>query len=367
MIIRVPHERYGPGQRLDRFPVPAYPCIMVMMQELKKLLEDLPKAELHIHIEGSLEPVMMLELAERNAVELPYADIDAISQAYNFDCLQDFLDLYYQGMSVLLTEQDFHDLTWAYLLRCKQQNVVHCEIFFDPQGHTQRGVRFETFMQGFGSALDKARSELGISSKLIMCFLRHLDEQSALDTLQDALPYLDQISGVGLDSSELGYPPELFRNVFTKAAELGLKRVAHAGEEGPPEYIYQALDLLQVDRIDHGNRALEDVALVDRLVREDMPLTVCPQSNLRLAVISDMASHPIKRMLALGLNACINSDDPAYFGAYMNENFFALIDAVELNRAEIVQLVINSFKSSFLSPSEQQIHLDQINSRLQYA
>lgn len=331
------------------------------MQTLKKLVEQLPKAELHIHIEGSLEPAMMLELAERNAIELAYTDLDAISKAYNFNCLQDFLDLYYQGMSVLQTEQDFHDLTWAYLLRCKQQNVVHCEIFFDPQGHTERGVNFDTFMHGFGSALDKAKTELGISSKLIMCFLRHLDEQSAFDTLQRALPFVDKIAAVGLDSSELGHPPNLFRNVFKRAAELGLKRVAHAGEEGPPEYVYAALDLLFVDRIDHGNRSLENDALVKRLVDEGMPLTVCPQSNLRLAIVTDMADHPIRKMLALGLNACINSDDPAYFGAYLNENFFSLIEAVDLTRDEIFQLVINSFKSSFLTQAEKQDHLSRIH------
>jgi adenosine deaminase len=304
---------------------------------------------------------MMLELAERNAIALPYADIAAVETAYNFNCLQDFLDLYYQGMSVLLTEQDFHDLTWAYFLRCKQQNVVHCEIFFDPQGHTGRGVGFNTFMAGLKSAQKRAKTELGISSKLIMCFLRHLDEQSALDTLRDAEPYLDDISGVGLDSSELGHPPHLFENVFTRAAGLGLKRVAHAGEEGPPEYVYQALDVLKVDRIDHGNRSLEDSALVQRLVDANMPLTVCPQSNLRLAVIDEMANHPIRRMLSLGLNVCVNSDDPAYFGGYMNENFYALIDATGLTREEIFQLVINGFESSFLSQAQKQLHLDDID------
>jgi len=292
---------------------------------------------------------------------LPYPDIESISKAYNFNCLQDFLDLYYKGMSVLLTEQDFHDLTWAYLQRCHEQNVVHCEIFFDPQGHTERGVGFEVFMSGICSALDKAQAELGISSRLIMCFLRHLDEQSAFETLEAAEPYLGLIAGVGLDSSEIGRPPNLFTNVFTRAGELGLKRVAHAGEEGPPEYVYEALDLLNVDRIDHGNRSLEDEALVQRLVDEHMSLTVCPQSNLRLAVVKDMADHPIRKMLALGLNACVNSDDPAYFGGYMNENFDALIDAVGLTRDEIFQLTINGFESSFLSEAEQQIHLDRIN------
>lgn len=330
------------------------------MSELKQLVQDLPKAELHIHIEGSLEPAMMFELARRNAVSLPYPDIDSITNAYNFNCLQDFLDIYYQGMSVLLTEQDFHDLTWAYLLRCHQQNVVHCEIFFDPQGHTERGVEFEVFMQGICSALDKAQTELGISSKLIMCFLRHLDEASSLATLDAAGPYLDKIAGVGLDSSELGHPPHLFQQVFAKAAELGLKRVAHAGEEGPPEYVFEAIDLLKVDRIDHGNRSLEHEDLTKRLVREGIPLTVCPLSNLRLAVVKNMADHPIRNMLELGLKACINSDDPAYFGGYMNENFNSLIDEAKLSRDEIFQLTINGFESSFLTPAEKQQHLDRI-------
>jgi len=332
-----------------------------MTTDLKQLVAQLPKAELHIHIEGSLEPSMMFDLAKRNGVELPYPDVYSITNSYNFNCLQDFLDLYYKGMSVLLTEQDFHDLTWAYLQRCHQQNVVHCEIFFDPQGHTERGIGFEIFMGGICSALDKAQSELGISSLLIMCFLRHLDEQSAFATLEAATPYLDRITGVGLDSSELGHPPYLFRNVFARAGELGLKRVAHAGEEGPPEYVFEALDILRVDRIDHGNRSLEDKTLVQRLVSEHMSLTVCPQSNLRLAVVKDMSEHPIRKMLALGLNACVNSDDPAYFGGYMNENFNTLIDAIGLTRDEIFQLTINGFESSFLSRAEKQIHLDRIN------
>jgi adenosine deaminase len=331
------------------------------MSDLKQLAAKLPKAELHIHIEGSLEPAMMFELAKRNAVPLPYTDVDSIANAYNFNCLQDFLNLYYQGMSVLQSEQDFFDLTWAYLSRCKQQNVVHCEIFFDPQGHTERGIEFEVFMTGICSALDKAQTELGISSKLIMCFLRHLDEASAFTTLKAAEPYLNRIVGVGLDSSELGHPPRLFKQVFAAAAGLGLKRVAHAGEEGPPEYVYEALDGLGVDRIDHGNRSLENEALVQRLVDEKMSLTVCPLSNLRLAVVKDLSEHPIRKMLALGLNACINSDDPAYFGGYMNENFNGLIDAVGLTRDEIFQLTINAFESSFLSRADKQIHLERIH------
>lgn len=328
----------------------------------KELIRALPKAELHIHIEGSLEPEMMFELAQRNGVELPYADVQAIRSAYEFNCLQDFLDLYYQGMSVLLTQQDFHDLTWAYLERCRDDNVVHTEIFFDPQGHTDRGVSFETVFEGIWSALQRGRLELGISSRVIMCFLRHLDEDAAFVTLEQAMPFLDRIEGVGLDSSEVGHPPDKFLAVFKRAGELGLKRVAHAGEEGPPEYVYQALDGLQVDRIDHGNRSLEDAALVERLARERMPLTVCPQSNLRLAVVKDMAEHPIRRMLAAGLKATVNSDDPAYFGGYMNDNFNALVDAVGLSGEEILVLVQNSFEASFLDPESISRHLEAVAS-----
>lgn len=326
----------------------------------KELIRILPKAELHIHIEGSLEPEMMFELAQRNGVELPYADVEEIRSAYEFNCLQDFLDLYYQGMSVLLTQQDFHDLTWAYLERCRDDNVVHTEIFFDPQGHTDRGVSFETVFEGIWSALERGRVELGISSRVIMCFLRHLDEDAAFATLEQALPFLDRIEGVGLDSSEVGHPPDKFLSVFKRAGELGLKRVAHAGEEGPPEYVYQALDGLRVDRIDHGNRSLEDAALVERLARERMPLTVCPQSNLRLAVVKDMAEHPIRRMLAAGLKATVNSDDPAYFGGYMNDNFNALVDAVGLSGEEILALVQNSFEASFLGPESISRHLEAV-------
>ncbi len=322
------------------------------MDPRKDLIARLPKAELHCHIEGSLEPELMFELARRNGVDLPYADVEAIRAAYRFDCLQDFLDLYYQGMSVLLTEQDFHDLTWAYLLRCQADNVVHTEIFFDPQGHTGRGVAFATAFEGISSALRRAEKELGISSAIIMCFLRHLDEESAFATLAEAQPFLDRIAGVGLDSSEVGHPPSKFYRVFERAAELGLKRVAHAGEEGPPEYVHQALDGLQVDRIDHGNRSLEDPALVVRLRESQMPLTVCPQSNLRLAVVKDMRDHPIRDMLGQGLIATINSDDPAYFGGYINDNFNALVDAVDLQRDEIITLIRNSFNASFLPAND---------------
>ena len=267
---------------------------------------------------------------------------------------------YYQGMSVLQTEQDFFDLTWAYLQRCHSQNVVHSEIFFDPQGHTERGVAFSTVITGITRALDQAQEELNISSRLIMCFLRHLDQESAFSTLEESLPWLDRITGVGLDSSELGHPPSKFQAVFERAASLGLKCVAHAGEEGPPEYIREAIDLLKVDRIDHGNRCLEDPELVSELANAQTPLTVCPLSNLRLAVVKQMEDHPIRKMLEAGLKPCVNSDDPAYFGGYLNENFLSLHQALGLTAEEIRQLVINSFESSFLPANDIQRHLHNV-------
>jgi len=330
------------------------------MDSRKQLIKEIPKAELHIHIEGSLEPEMMFDLAQRNGVALPYADVDAIRAAYQFNCLQDFLDLYYQGMSVLQTQRDFRDLTWAYMLRCREDNVVHTEIFFDPQGHTGRGVAFETVFEGIWSALREGEEQLGISSRVIMCFLRHLDQADAIATLEEARPFLDRITGVGLDSSEVGHPPNKFLDVFDRAGDLGLKRVAHAGEEGPPEYIYEALDGLRVDRIDHGNRSLEDPALVGRLVELRMPLTVCPQSNLRLAVVKQMKEHPLRAMLAAGLKVTVNSDDPAYFGAYLNDNFNALVDAVDLSEDEIIKLVKNSFRASFLDKETKRQHMETV-------
>jgi adenosine deaminase len=330
------------------------------MSDLNQYIADIPKAELHMHIEGSLEPEMMFELAQRNSLQLAYADVDAIREAYQFDCLQDFLDLYYQGMSVLVTEQDFYDLTWAYLLRCKAQNVVHTEIFFDPQGHTERGVAFKTVIDGIWNALRDGEEQLGISSGIIMCFLRHLDEQSAFDTLEESLPWRDRIIGVGLDSSEMGHPPSKFTRVFEKAGQLGFKRVAHAGEEGPPEYVFEALDLLNIDRIDHGNRALEDPELVQRVVAEQMAMTVCPQSNLRLAVVADMRDHPLRTMLECGIRATVNSDDPAYFGGYMNENFSSVAAALDLDHSHIRQLVLNSFEASFLAAADKQRHIDAV-------
>jgi adenosine deaminase len=330
------------------------------MDPRKQLIRDLPKAELHIHIEGSLEPEMMFSLAQRNGVKLPYNNVDEIRAAYQFNCLQDFLDLYYQGMSVLQTQQDFYDLTWAYLQHCARDHVVHTEIFFDPQGHTGRGIAFETVFEGIWSALRDGENELGISSRVIMCFLRHLDQDDAFATLEEAQPYLGRITGVGLDSSEVGHPPSKFFAVFDRAGQMGLKRVAHAGEEGPPEYVYEAIDGLRVDRIDHGNRSLEDPLLVQRLGELKLPLTVCPQSNLRLAVVPDMSQHPIRRMLAAGLRVTVNSDDPAYFGGYVNDNFNALVDAVDLSAEEIIRLVRNSFKSSFLDKDAQKKHLDAV-------
>ena len=321
----------------------------------------LPKAELHLHIEGSLEPELMFALAERNGVRIPFASVEAVRAAYDFSNLQDFLDIYYQGMAVLLTEQDFFDLTAAYLARAHDDGVRHVEIFFDPQGHTERGVAFATVIGGITRALDEGRARWGITSKLIMCFLRHLSEADAEATLEEAMPHLDRISGVGLDSSEAGHPPAKFERVFARARALGLKCVAHAGEEGPPAYVHEALDVLGVDRIDHGNRALEDAALTRRLAQSGMCLTVCPLSNVKLCVVADIGAHPLKIMLDAGLAATVNSDDPAYFGGYINANFCAVGDALNLSRADLVQLARNSFTGSFLSAAEQAPHLAAIS------
>ena len=324
------------------------------------LIDRLPKAELHLHIEGSLEPEMLFELARRNAVSIPFASAEDVRAAYSFSNLQDFLDIYYQGMSVLLTQQDFFDLTWAYLLRAQTDNVRHVEIFFDPQGHTVRGVGFTTVLSGIEAALKRAETELGITYRLIMCFLRHLSEDDAFATLALAEPHLPRIHGVGLDSSELGHPPSKFVRVFARARALGLHVTAHAGEEGPPEYVWEALDLLKVERIDHGNRALEDPVLTARIAAEELTLTVCPLSNLRLCVIPEIAQSPVRQMLEAGLKVTINSDDPAYFGGYVNDNFHAIAEALDLNDAQIIELARNSFTGSFLPPAEQQRHLAAI-------
>jgi len=318
----------------------------------------MPKAELHLHIEGTLEPEMMMALAKRNAVVLPYDSVEAISNAYRFGSLQDFLDLYYTGMSVLRERRDFFDLAFAYLEKAAFQNITHMEIFFDPQGHTDRGISFDTVLSGLVDALDKSRRDFGITAKLIMCFLRHLPEEQAFDTLKQACRCKQYIFGVGLDSSEKNHPPSHFAGVFAAARHEGFVPVAHAGEEGPPSYVTEAIDLLQVKRIDHGNRAMEDPALVARIVRERIPLTVCPLSNKALQTCPDLTLHPLKRMLAAGLLVTVNSDDPSYFGGYVNENFVAIQDALALTPAEIATLAKNSFAASFLSDREKAAALE---------
>jgi adenosine deaminase len=313
-------------------------------------IAGLPKAELHMHIEGSLEPEMMFRLAARNRVSIPFADVEALRAAYQFSRLQDFLDIYYQGADVLRTEEDFRDLAMAYFDRAAADNVRHAEIFFDPQTHTARGIPFQVAADGLLAGMAQAERVHGLTSKLILCFLRHLPEDDAFATLKAAEPWLDRIAGVGLDSSELGHPPADFARVYAAAGARGLKRVAHAGEEGPPDYVFQALDLLKIDRLDHGNRSLEDAALVARLAREGMTLTVCPLSNIKLCVVDEAANHPIARMLRLGLRATINSDDPAYFGGYVNENYRAV--AGLLSRDDLATLARNSFLGSFLPAAE---------------
>jgi adenine deaminase len=330
------------------------------MTELSPFIRGLPKAELHLHIEGSLEPELMFALARRNKVSLPFASVDAVRAAYAFSNLQDFLDIYYQGAQVLMAAEDFHDLTLAYFRRVAADGAKHAEIFFDPQTHTARGIPFSVVAEGLFSGMDAAERELGVTSSLILCFLRHLDEADAFATLKAAEPWLERLVGVGLDSSELGHPPAKFAAVFKAAGQRGLKRVAHAGEEGPPAYVLEALDILEVDRIDHGNRALEDAALTARLAKERMTLTVCPLSNLKLCVVKDLAAHPLKRMLDLGLRATINSDDPAYFGGYLADNWIATAEALSLSRDDLITLARNSFTGSFLGPDEIKRHLAAI-------
>jgi adenosine deaminase len=316
------------------------------------LIGRLPKCELHIHIEGSLEPELMFALARRNGVRLPYGSVEDLRRAYQFRELQDFLDIYYQGMSVLVTSQDFFDLAWAYLERAQADNVRHVELFFDPQGHTSRGVAFATVVDGLTRAIDTARHQLGISASLIMCFLRHLDEDDAQRTLDAALAHRHKIMGVGLDSSERGHPPAKFARVFARAREAGFSLFAHAGEEGPPQYVWEAIDLLGVARVDHGNRSLEDDALVARLARDRKPLTVCPLSNQRLQVVPDLARHPLRHMMEKDLLVTLNSDDPAYFGGYVNDNFRALRQAIGLTRDEIVAIARNSFVAAMMPEQE---------------
>lgn len=318
-------------------------------KRLPDLLRAMPKAELHIHIEGSLEPELIFALAERNGVALPYADVEALRSAYAFTDLQSFLDIYYAGASVLLKEEDFYDMARAYLARAAADNVVHAEIFFDPQTHTARGVPMEVVVAGLHRACADARAETGISSALILCFLRHLSEEDALQTLEQALPFKDRFVGVGLDSSEVGHPPDKFARVFARCRELGLRLVAHAGEEGPPAYIWSALDVLKVERIDHGVQAVHDAALMHRLAEERVALTVCPLSNQKLKVFPDLADHNLKRLLDAGLAVTVNSDDPAYFGGYINDNFVQLFEAVPaLTAKDAYHLAFNSFEASFV-------------------
>ena len=328
---------------------------------LDAYIAGLPKAELHLHIEGSLEPELMFELAQRNGVAIPFDSVEAVRAAYDFSNLQDFLDIYYAGANVLLTRRDFEDLAFAYFRRAAADTVRHAEIFFDPQTHTDRGVPFGVVVEGLIAGMDRARAELGVTSGLILSFLRHLTEAEAFATLEAAKPYLHHFVGVGLDSSEVGHPPSKFERVFAAARALGLKLCAHAGEEGPPAYVYEALDLLHIDRMDHGNRSLEDEALIKRLAASQMTLTVCPLSNLKLCVVKDLKDHPVPEMLRRGLHVTLNSDDPAYFGGYVNENYRQLAQAVELTREQLTLLARNSFEGSFLPEDAKSAWIAELN------
>ncbi len=330
-----------------------------------ELIKKLPKAELHLHIEGSLEPELMFRLAQKNDIQIPYKDIDDVRRAYNFTNLQTFLDIYYAGANVLITQQDFYDLTWAYILKCVEDNVIHTEIFFDPQTHTERGVEFATVINGIKSALADAKAEYGISSCIIMCFLRHLSQDAAFETLEAAMAFKDDIVGVGLDSSELGNPPSKFTEVFRQAKAAGFKVVAHAGEEADFSYIYEALDVLRSDRIDHGVQAIHSAALMQRLKAEQMPLTVCPNSNIELKVFESYQDHNIKTLLDYGLNVSVNSDDPAYFKGYINKNFINLVENLPLTEDDIVTLVKNSFRASFIDDDLKRAYLARVDLALQ--
>jgi adenosine deaminase len=332
-----------------------------MNETLRDLLRRMPKAELHIHIEGSLEPELIFALAERNGVKLAYDAVEELRRAYAFTDLQSFLDIYYAGASVLLKERDFFDMTWAYLQRADADNVRHAEIFFDPQTHTARGVPYAAVINGIHGALEQAKTRLGMTGSLIMCFLRHLSEEEAFETLEQSLPYREKFIGVGLDSSERGHPPEKFARVFARCEELGLHRVAHAGEEGPPAYIEAALDVLHAQRIDHGVRCLESPSLTRRLAQDKVALTVCPLSNIKLGVFDKMSDHNLLALLNAGLTATVNSDDPAYFGGYINDNFIQAFEALPLDRRHAEQLARNSFSSSFLDTAAKQRYLKEVD------
>jgi len=330
------------------------------MMSIEEFIKNIPKAELHVHIEGTFEPELMFKIASRNHISIKHKSVEELKKAYDFTNLQHFLDIYYEGASVLITKLDFYDLTWAYLEKVHLQNVQHTEIFFDPQTHTSRGIKLSTVIEGINEALIDGRKKLGISSNLILCFLRHLSEAEAFQTLENALEFKDLIIGVGLDSSERGHPPSKFKRVFEQALKEGFKTVAHAGEEGPAEYVWEAIDLLKVSRIDHGNNSLQDKNLVDELVNRKIPLTVCPISNLKLKVIAEMKNHPLKTMLEKGLFVTVNSDDPSYFGGYVNENFQAVSTALNLNKEEIFQLAKNSFYASFLDENTKREMIERV-------
>ena len=328
------------------------------------LIQKLPKAELHLHIEGSLEPELMFRLARKNNVEIPYDSVEDVRAAYNFNNLQSFLDIYYAGANVLLTQDDFYDLTWEYILKCVEDNVIHTEIFFDPQTHTERGVAFEAIITGIKEALADAKAKYGITSCIIMCFLRHLSQEAAFETLEQAMAFKDDIIGVGLDSSELGNPPSKFKDVFKKAKEAGFKLVAHAGEEADFSYIYEALDLLNINRIDHGVQSIKSPELMQRLKDEQMPLTVCPNSNIELRVFDNYKEHNIKALLDYGLNISVNSDDPAYFKGYVNQNFINLYENLPITEEDIITLVKNSFRSAFISDELKEAYLAKVDAAL---
>ena len=326
---------------------------------MENFINNLPKAELHLHIEGTFEPELMFNIAKRNNIKIKYKSINEIKAAYQFDCLQDFLDIYYEGAGVLITEQDFYDLTYSYLHKCADQHVRHTEIMFDPQTHTERGVSFETVIKGISKACQDGKQKLGVSSLLIMSYLRHLSEEDAFKTLEQSIPFKHLITAIGLDSSEKGNPPSKFKKVFEASVNEGYIPLAHAGEEGPPEYIWEALDLLKIHRIDHGNNCLKDMALVQEIVKRDIALTVCPLSNTALQVVDDLRNHPLKKMMTLGLKVTINSDDPAYFGGQVNQNYVAIQKALNLTKQEIYELAINSFQYSLLDEESKKKYIEE--------
>jgi adenosine deaminase len=328
---------------------------------MKSFIQNLPKAELHLHIEGSFEPELMFEIAQRNKIDIPFKSVDEVREAYKFNCLQDFLDIYYQGASVLINEQDFYDLTYSYLQKCAQQNVRHTEIMFDPQTHTDRGVSFETVINGISKACEDAKEKLGVSSLLIMSYLRHLSEDKAFKTLKQSLPFKDKITAVGLDSSEKGNPPSKFKNVFKASVEAGYVPLAHAGEEGDADYVWEAIDILGIKRIDHGNNCLQDDNLVNEIVKRDLALTVCPLSNTALKVVDDLKNHPLKTMINKGLKVTINSDDPAYFGGQVNKNYEEIQSALNLSKDDLIELAKNSFKYSLLDEYSKNKYIEELS------